>query len=47
MFESVQDVAKVTADDVQRVAREYFVETGRTVAYTETAKAAAAAGGAK
>jgi predicted Zn-dependent peptidase len=38
MFEDVHEVEKVTADDVQRVAREYFVDTGRTVAYTRTIK---------
>ena len=40
MFDNVQEVTKVTADDVQRVAREYFVDTGRTVAYTKTKGAA-------
>jgi predicted Zn-dependent peptidase len=46
MFTSVQELEKVTAEDVQRVAREYFVDTARTVAYTKTTKAAPAAKGA-
>jgi predicted Zn-dependent peptidase len=36
-------IAKVTAADVQRVAREYLVKTGRTVVIT-TPKAAPAKG---
>jgi predicted Zn-dependent peptidase len=43
LFDSVREVEKVTAADVQRVAREYFVDTRRTVAYTKTLKTAAAA----
>ena len=34
LFTSLDDLDKVTADDVQRVARKYFVPTSRTVAYT-------------
>jgi predicted Zn-dependent peptidase len=34
LFTAIDDVNKVTADDVQRVAREYFVPQARTVAYT-------------
>jgi predicted Zn-dependent peptidase len=34
MFTGLNDIDKVTADDVQRVARKYFVPEGRTVAYT-------------
>jgi predicted Zn-dependent peptidase len=34
LFTSLDDVNKVTADDVQRVARRYFVVEGRTVALT-------------
>jgi predicted Zn-dependent peptidase len=34
LFTSLDDLNKVTADDVQRVARQYFVTPSRTVAYT-------------
>jgi predicted Zn-dependent peptidase len=34
MFTGIDDIAKVTADDVQRVAREYLIPETRTVAYT-------------
>lgn len=34
MFTGLQDIEKVTAEDVQRVAREYFTRDNRTVAYT-------------
>ncbi len=34
LFTGLQDIDKVTADDVQRVARQYFVTENRTVAYT-------------
>jgi predicted Zn-dependent peptidase len=34
LFTSLDDLNKVTADDVQRVARACFVERNRTVAYT-------------
>ncbi len=34
LFTSLDDIDKVTADDVQRVAREYFVPDNRTVAVT-------------
>ena len=38
------DIAKVTAADVQRVARKYLVKTGRTVVHT-VPKPAAPKGG--
>jgi predicted Zn-dependent peptidase len=34
MFTGIDDIAKVTADDVQRVARQYLVPETRTVVYT-------------
>jgi predicted Zn-dependent peptidase len=34
LFTSLDDLNKVTADDVQRVARQYFIPEGRTVAVT-------------
>lgn len=34
LFTSLDDLDKVTAEDVQRVARQYFVTPSRTVAYT-------------
>ncbi len=34
MFTGLDDIDRVTADDVQRVLRKYFVENARTVAYT-------------
>lgn len=43
MFTGLEDIDRVTADDVQRVVRKYFVESGRTVAFT-VAPAAQAAG---
>jgi len=48
LFTSLDDIDKVTADDVQRVARKYFVTPSRTVAYTVSTgapPAGAAAGG--
>jgi len=33
LFTSLDDIDKVTADDVQRVARKYFVNNSRTVAF--------------
>ena len=39
-------IAKVTADDVQRVAKQYLVKTTRTVVWT-TPKAGAGRGGAQ
>ena len=38
LFTAIDEINKVTADDVQRVAREVFIEAGRTVAYTRTVK---------
>ena len=43
LFTQLQEYDKVTADDVQRVAKTYLIEKTRTVAYTE----APAEGGAK
>jgi predicted Zn-dependent peptidase len=34
MFTSIDDIDKVTADDVQRVAQQYFVPLNRTIGYT-------------
>ncbi len=48
LFQELEEMDKVTADDVQRVAREYFVESGRTVALmTPPPKPARPAGGAR
>lgn len=44
LFTGLEDIDRVTAEDVQRVARQYFVAEGRTVAYTFQPKPA---GGAK
>lgn len=38
LFTAIDEINKVTADDVQRVAREVFIEAGRTVAYTRPIK---------
>lgn len=38
LFTSLDDLDKVTADDVQRVARKYFVTPSRTTAYTVETK---------
>ena len=38
LFTGLEEINRVTADDVQRVARKYFVETERTVAYTVAPK---------
>jgi predicted Zn-dependent peptidase len=40
MFTGLQDIEKVTADDVQRVIREYFVPEARTVVYNVKGKEA-------
>ena len=42
MFRSLEDINKVTADDVQRVVRQYFTPEHRTVVHTVQAKGAAA-----
>jgi len=42
MFTGIDDLAKVTADDVMRVARQYLVPDARTVAYTSRPPGAAA-----
>ena len=34
MFSSIDDLEKVTADDVQRVVRRYFVAANRTIVNT-------------
>ena len=34
MFTDIEEVEKVTAEDVQRVAKRYLVAASRTVAYT-------------
>jgi predicted Zn-dependent peptidase len=34
MFNGIDMINKVTAEDVQRVVKQYFVDSGRTVAYT-------------
>lgn len=47
MFTSLEDVNKVTADDVQRVAKQYFVDSGRTVALLYQAKKAGTQGGSR
>jgi predicted Zn-dependent peptidase len=39
LFTSLTDLDKVTADDVQRVAKKYFVPISRTVSYTSPAPA--------
>jgi predicted Zn-dependent peptidase len=41
LFTGLEEINAVTADDVQRVAREYLVERTRTVAYTVKPKAEA------
>ncbi len=40
LFTGLDEINKVTAEDVQRVARQYFVESGRTVAYSVKSGAA-------
>lgn len=48
LFTSLDDVNKVTADDVQRVARKYFITEGRTVAViSRPSRDAAKQGGAQ
>jgi predicted Zn-dependent peptidase len=42
LFTSLDDLDKVTDDDVQRVARQYFATPSRTVAYTSPGNPAAA-----
>jgi predicted Zn-dependent peptidase len=43
MFTAIDELEKVTADDVQRVAKQYLVTEQRTVAYTVAPKAGEAA----
>jgi predicted Zn-dependent peptidase len=52
LFTAIEDIEKVTAEDVQRVAKEYFRPGNRTIAVTyqpavETAPAVTPGGGAK
>jgi predicted Zn-dependent peptidase len=42
LFTSIDDIDKVTADDVQRVARKYFISNGCTVAFDFQPEAAGA-----
>jgi predicted Zn-dependent peptidase len=44
MFTGLEDIDRVTADDVARVARKYFVPEGRTVAYIAAPPAGEAKG---
>jgi len=39
LFTGLEDINRVTADDIQRVAKKYFVEDNRTVAFTVNGKA--------
>jgi predicted Zn-dependent peptidase len=41
LFTSIDEIEKVTAEDVRRVAATYFVKKNRTVAYTTPAPPAA------
>jgi predicted Zn-dependent peptidase len=45
VFTAVEDINKVTADDVQRVAKEYFIQSARTVVFTQPKQEAKAAKG--
>ncbi len=45
LFTSLDDLDKVTADEVQRVARQYFVTSSRTIGYTVPMEAPPAAPG--
>jgi predicted Zn-dependent peptidase len=45
LFTSIDDLNRVTADDVQRAARQYFVLPSRTVAYIAQPGVADARGG--
>ncbi len=45
LFTSLDEIDKVTADDVQRVARRYFVTASRTTAYTVDSNTAPQAAG--
>jgi predicted Zn-dependent peptidase len=47
MFTGLDDIEKVTADDVQRVIQEYFVPGGRTVVHTVKPREAEAKGASK
>jgi predicted Zn-dependent peptidase len=46
MFTGLDDIEKVTADDVQRVMRQYFIDDARTVAFTMKPTGAEATSGA-
>jgi predicted Zn-dependent peptidase len=45
LFTAIDDIGKVTAEDVQRVARQYFTPATRTVVYIVNPKTPAAEGG--
>jgi predicted Zn-dependent peptidase len=45
MFTEIDEVGKVTPDDVMRVAKQYLVPERRTVAYTVAPKAGAGPAG--
>jgi predicted Zn-dependent peptidase len=45
LFTSIDDLNRVTADDVERVARQYFVLASRTVAYLAPPSVAGTPGG--
>ena len=47
LFTAIDDIAKVTADDVQRVAKQYLIEDTRTVAYTVAPGTSSASAGKK
>jgi len=47
MFTELDDIDKVTPEDVQKIAQKYLIETTRTVAYTYTPPKADTKGGAK
>jgi predicted Zn-dependent peptidase len=44
MFTGLEEINKVTAEDVQRVVREYFTPASRTVAYSVNPKPEEGAG---
>jgi predicted Zn-dependent peptidase len=39
LFRQLDKIGKVTADDIQRVAKEYFISKNRTVGVIETVQA--------
>jgi predicted Zn-dependent peptidase len=38
LFTQIDDLEKVNADDLMRVAKEYLVDSGRTVVFSRNAK---------